>query len=498
LIMTGNGGIYHFINKTTIYGPIYTNPAMTDFAFAPYAGRAYISPFASYPVGDLTQELGLPGENVYVYMGGTISSPASGTGKGTSTWPLGAPVHTAAGPPLVGNPVAASGIAGNSDAGLHVFGWVYETQSGYLSAPGAFVQFTTDGTHTVSFGNVPVLTMPVWTAGTSYVSGNVWDDDVVIEDEIFSPPLPFILAGEEEYYEEETFGSPIISIGSYSVVGDPWAINRQLVATKVITNYDGNPAHYTFYFVPGAIIPNNTDTFLNNVGFFDASLLQDASHLSNNFPLIPAGAVMGIYHNRMGVGANNANISVINLSEPGDPESINQISDFLLVPPDGNPITNFQELRDVMYVTKRARTVAFIDNQGDPTSWEMIQIDNSLGTGVHGIATVLDTGASNVDYLIVATFQGITLFNGRYVTPELGWKIYNRWINLNQNLWGKIQLLNAPIQKEIYVVMPDGSLMVGNYSVGMDTKSIKWEPWTFPFVVHTISIHNINEIIMGG
>jgi len=45
---TNVGKIYHFINSTTQYGPVLTITGMSDFAFQPVGGRAYISPFSSH------------------------------------------------------------------------------------------------------------------------------------------------------------------------------------------------------------------------------------------------------------------------------------------------------------------------------------------------------------------------------------------------------------------------------------------------------------------
>ena len=50
---TGYGSIHHVVDENTVYGPLLTIAGMTDFAFVPYAGRAYISPFGDYTNGDL-------------------------------------------------------------------------------------------------------------------------------------------------------------------------------------------------------------------------------------------------------------------------------------------------------------------------------------------------------------------------------------------------------------------------------------------------------------
>lgn len=413
------GNIYHVINPATVYGPILSIYGMTDFAFLPYAGRGYISPFSTFDVGGLNVEKGLQNEFLYVYAGD------------------GTPARRAAGLALAGTLTIANGTAGYTDAGFRLFGFVSESISGYLSPPGAIGSFTTVGTNSVSFGTVPAS-------------------------------------------------------------GDPNVVKRHLVASKIITGYNGNPEGYILYFVPNAVINNNTDNFLNNISFYDADLLADASHLFNNYSQIPAGAVLGNYHNRLVLCATYTDISLGLISSPGEPEAISQINGLIIVPLDGNPITNAQELRDVLYVFKRSRTVAFIDNGDIPSSWPMTVIDNALGTSVHGIATVLDSGSSSVDYLIICTYQGVSLFNGRYITPELSWKIEAYWKSLPRSDFRLIQIVNAPIQKEIYIILPSRNLLVGNYSNGMDQMKIRWSPQSFVMGVNTVAIWNIDEIILGA
>lgn len=417
--LTNIGSIHHVIDSTTTYGPILSIVGMTDFAFFPYAGRAYISPFNTFSVGGLNIEKGLLNEFLYVY-----------AGDGTNA-------RKAAGNPLSGSLTIANGAVGHTDSGFHLFAFVAETKSGYLTSPGAITGFTTSSGLSVSFGTVPTS-------------------------------------------------------------GNPNIVKRHLVATKVINNYNGDTQGYQFFFIPNATINNDTDTFLNNISFFDADLLEDAFHLIDNFSEIPAGAVLTLYHNRLCLATTFNDISLILVSAVGEPEAISQIDGLIVVPPDGNPITNAQELRDVFYVMKRSRTVSYPDNDDVPSSWPLVTVDNALGTFVHGIATVLDSGSSSIDFLIICTFQGISLFNGRYITPELSWKIDSYWKSLNRNEFHNIQIVNAPIQKELYVILPTRKLLVGNYANGFDPKNFRWAPWSFEIGMNTIAIVNIDQIVLGS
>jgi hypothetical protein len=419
LVLTSGGQIYHVVDSATIFGPILTIPTMTDFGFVPIAGRAYITPFGTELIGGLNRERGLQNEKVYVYKGdGTAARKAGGN------------------PPTVAI-TPANGAAGHTDAGVHIFGYVFETDTGYLSAPGGLVSFTTAALQTVDFTTI-------------------------------------------------------------GVSAQPFVTKRHLVASKVIQNYNGDVTGYQLFFIPGATIPNNVGTALNNISFFDADLLLDASHLIDNFAEIPAGVNLMSYHNRMVVMTEYDNISLARVSAPGEPEAINQINGILLIPPDGNPITNAAELRDVLYVFKRNKTVSFVDNGNFPAAWPMSVVDNAMGCGVHGIATVLDAGSSNVDYLIVGAYKGVTLFNGKYILPELSFKIQSLWASQTFKTDNRrIQIVNDSFESNIYIVMTDRTVLYSNYANGFDPKAIRWCPWTFDTKVNSLCLFNINELLLG-
>lgn len=637
---TNLGSVYHFVNSTTVFGPILVINGMTDMAFIPYNGRAFISPFSTFTVNGQNIEKGLQNEVMYIYMGdGTQARPAAGAAPiasgvppsgiitynppsvaptlsvgsvypsnlsytpsinvtiqytfiysggveslpssasspaisldGSHGWTANIPVggagvtgrkvymtstalgivqtnsllindnittiitnvtilsgnyvaytsvpiflydpdasslftmQTGVNPPTTvpiippvpeGGLIIANGAPASMDAGFHLFGFVYEYDSGYITPPGAITGFTTVATNSVSFGNVPVLTMQQFVQGAPFIQ--LLNKEGEKEDEEIFPPInqPYAMMLLEETESEDEY---IVTYPNsfYETVADPHVISRQLVATATITNYNGNPLGYDFFFVPDAIINNNTDEFLNNISFFDADLLEDATYLLNNYTTIPAGAVMALYHDRLLIAASFTDISLALISFIQQPEAISQITGLIVAPLDGNPITNAAELRDILYIHKRARTLSYADNGGEPATWPLLVIDNALGTSVHGIGTVLDSGSQSVDFLLVATLQGISLFNGKYITPELSFNIENFWRSLNQMNFNHIQILNAPITKEIYVILPDRTLLVGNYSNGMDPQNIRWTRQNFSYGVNTVAIWDINTIIVGA
>lgn len=414
------GRIFHVVDSTTVYGPILTISGMEDFAFYPYAGRCYISPFKNFIEGNNYFQKGLEDEFIYVYKGdGTSARKASGDGLPSSVLTVG------------------NGAAGHTDAGLHLFGVVGETDTGYLSPPLGFASFTTGAALSVSFSNIPVFTGAHWT-------------------------------------------------------------KRHLVATKKINNYNGNTTGYTYYFIPDATLNDNTTTSLANQSFYDQDLLEDASHLLENYSELPAVAFLSSYHNRLVGGAIFDDINLTLVSQPGELEAISQLDGFLVFPPDGNPVTNAQELRDILYVTKKSKTASFVDNGEEPANWPMSIVDQALGAPVHGIGTVIDSGGTSIDYLIIATFLGVCIFNGRYIDPELSFKINELWKSQEKNNFRYIQIINDPIYKRIYISLPDRRLLIGDYSLGMNPMKIKWWIQRFDFKVNTIALVNINDLVIGA
>jgi hypothetical protein len=416
---TNTGSIYHVVNSTTQYGPILSIVGMTDFAFVPFAGRAYISPFTSYTVDGTTIEKGLQSQFLYVYLG------------------AGAAARKAAGAAIGAGMVAAAGAAGHTDAGLHIYGVVSETNTGYLSPPGSLTTFTNIAAQSVSFGTIPTS-------------------------------------------------------------GDTNVVKRHIVASKKILGYNGNTEGYQLFFIPGATINDNTSVFLNNVSFYDADLLEDASYLFDNYSEIPAGAFLSMYRGRLILGATYTDFNLVLASTEGEPEAINQITGILATQPNGFPVSNAAEFRDALYIFRPNSGMSFIDNGDDPSTWIPVNLDGALGARPHAIAQFLNSESQSVDFLVIATYQGLSLFTGGFQSPELSWKIENYWKSFDRNLFGLLQVVNNTIKKRIYIVMPDRTMLVGFYQNGLNPKDIQWQPWTFVQPVNTIAVTNIDEDIIGS
>lgn len=318
-----------------------------------------------------------------------------------------------------------SATAGNVEAGIHVFAVVYETDTGFLTAigPDTLPSVTADGTHKVDLSNIPI--------------------------------------------------SP-----------NAYVVKRHVVATKLIQPqfYTGDTRGYQFFFLPDGVIPDNTATTLT-VNFFDSELLEDASYLLDMLEEIPAGAGLSIYHNRMVQFAEFDNISQIRVSVAGEPEAFNSVDGIVIFPLDGNPVTNVQEYRDIMYGFKLTKTNAWSDNGDEPSTWAMTVLDQGIGSGLHSIAKVLDSNGVNVNWLMIGSFGGIYLFNGAYQDPELTWKIRDFWLALDRDSWDKIQIINSSIEQTLEMTLSDGTMLHCDYSNGLDAKNVRFSPWTFdPFI----------------
>lgn len=412
---TNTGKIYHVVNSTTQFGPILTITGMVDFAFIPFGGRAYISPFFTDTDGF---EKGLSGEFLYVYAGdGTAARKAAGIGLG-------------------GGMTIAAGAAGQTDAGLHIYGVVSVTKSGYQTPPASLTTFNNVPGQSVSFGSIPTS-------------------------------------------------------------GDPNVISRQIVASKALSSFNGNLEGYDLFFIPNGVINDNTSTFLNNVSFFDSDLISDASHLFDNYTEIPAGAFLAQYHGRLVLGATHGDINLVLVSQNGEPEAINQITGLLATQPNGFPVSNAAEFRDVLYVFRPNSAMSFTDNGDDPSSWPLVTIEGALGARPHAVCQYLNSETQSVDFLIIGTYQGISLFTGGFQTPELTWKVENFWRSLTRADFNNLQIICNTVKKRIYAVLPDRTLLVGFFQNGINPSDIQWEPWSCVQPINTIAVTGIDEDIIG-
>lgn len=350
----------------------------------------------------------------------------------------GTPARRMGGAPPTGVLSLAEGAAGDVEPGVHVLGVAYETDTGFITQLAGFAQITATGGLSIDVTNIPIN------------------------------PDPFVVA-------------------------------RRLVATYGIdpTDFTGDLTGYQFFFIPGGRIADNTTTSLN-VSFFDAALLVDASHLQDLFVNVHAATGLTTFHNRLVTYCEHDNISLARVSLPGEPEAINAVDGLLIIPLDGNPLTNAQEFRDVLYMFKATRTIAYNDNGDVPSSWPYVIMDQGIGASVHGIATVLDSGGVNIDFLIIVDYSGLMLFNGSYIRPELSWKIRDFWFGLDRDAFRNIQIVNDSLQQFLWITLPDQKMLHADYSNGLNSKDIRFCPESFDIQTNTITLFDKNKLVIGS
>ena len=415
LVLDTLGNIYHSTSPTPCT-PILSIPAMTDFSILAIGTKVYISPHDG--------TLGLENEFIYVYQGNGV--PAR---KAAGAKPLGV---------LTGVESASVGII---EAGVHIYGVLYETDTGFLTAPAGFVAVTSTGGFKVDLSNIPV------------------------------PPSIYV-------------------------------VKKHVVATRAInpTLFTGNLEGYQFFFVPDAELTPAQTTY--SASFYDVELLDDASHLLDNLEEIPAAAAINRFSDRMVIGGiwgeNNAEWVIVRVSEPGEPEAFNSVDGLFSVEADDYPITNLQEYRDALYIFKQIRTYAVQDNGNLPSTWKPITIDQGVGASIHGIAQVLDSGGINIEYLFTIDWSGVMIFGGTFSRPEFSYKIRDLWLGLSRTLFNKMQIVNSSIKQHLFIVLPDGSILHGDYSQGQSFDKVKWIPFSFDAFITTITLINTDTLILGA
>lgn len=341
-------------------------------------------------------------------------------------------------PPSGGALIATPGAGTFSDLGFHIFAVVYETDTGYLTALG-----------------------------------------------------PEIFATATSVSEIQGY-----TISNIPVSPDTFVTKRHIVATKTIPFYNQDQDGYQFYFVPEGNIDDNVTT-VKVVSFFDLDLLSDASHLIDNFEEVPAGVALGLFGSRMVLTTEFDNISLARLSAPGEPEAFDQVDGLVIIPLDGTPITNIQEFRGLLYIYKKNQTFVVSDNEDEPSTWIVINVDNGIGCEVHGIGQILDSGGVNADFVLVCGYAGIFLFNGTYARPELSYKVLDLWNAQDKNNFQRVQVVIDAIHQVIYMCLTDGRVLFGDFSEGINPKSIKWGKWSYNTKVSSLAITETDKLIVG-
>jgi len=430
-----SGNFYH-VNPATNAATFLVNvPGATDFTMAIGNGRAYINPFI--PGGSLASFL-----HVYDPVAGPPARPAGGE------------------PPknVDGALSASNSGAGNVEAGIHIFGVVYETKSGFRTqiGPETLPTVTASGTNSVLLSNIPISPNPT------------------------PPPA-----------------------------ANPNVVARHIVASKAIdpTLYTGNTRGYQLFFVPGGTINNNSTTSWT-VNFFDSQLLESADGLLDIASQVPNGTGVTIYHNRLVITSPRAigdpdtgGINKARVSNAGEFEAFSNLDGFLQVQDDGLGLLNAQEYRDILYMFKINETVAFTDNGDVPTSWPATVIDEGLGAGTHGVVYIDTRQGMSSEYLLLENYSGVFMFNGTFIRPELSYKISDLWLTFSQaEIAQAVEFYNDVLHQFIVLNFPSEKLLlIGDYANGMTPEAIRWTRWIYTVTPTTITLFDkSNKLLIGS
>jgi hypothetical protein len=343
--------------------------------------------------------------------------------------------------PVAGFNVAVSATAGNIEPGTHLFAWCFETDSGFITPPNTGIDLAFDGTKAVDFNNVP--TGPAGTAA------------------------------------------------------------RRLIASRAIQNYNGNVEGYEMFFVSGGRIADNVTTVLTAVNFFDADLQISADYTYDQLETIPAALFMGSFGTRLVYGGENANRSMARISNSGEPESVNELSGFLVFDPNETEgIKACVEWRNNLYITKGnpGKTYATSDNGYDPSTWAAPAIDGSVGADYNGIAVMVSPqSASAAMAFFSADISGIFMFDGAYRSTALTYKIESIWQRINKAVFYTTQIVLEGKNSLIYALVALDSattpshILVGDYKEGLDPKNIVWHIWAFTSISPVSIFLDINN-----
>jgi hypothetical protein len=373
-------------------------PGMTDFTINYMNGRAFISPHNGVS--------GVPGSVVYIYNGTGVARPACGK------------------KPVASFNVVLSSTPGVIEEGTHIFAWVFETDSGFITGPCPAKTLLCDGAHSVDFTNIPV--------------------------------------------------------------GPAGTLGRRLIASMAIQNYNGNELGYEMFFVVGGRIPNNVDTVKNGINFYDADLQFSADYVYDQLEEIPAVCFIRPYGRRMVFGGPDIDKNLIYISKALEPESIHSSAGFLSFDPfETTGVKDATEHRDNLFITKRNKTYTVRDNGYEPSTWNPVTIDSSTGSDINGIAKFLDATGSKVEFFVVANPTGIFKFTGVYEEIPLTRNIKNFWKKINNRSFHLLQIMFDQENLKLYVlaavdgVTKPNTIFVANYENGFQLDRIKWHKWKF-------------------
>lgn len=403
--------------------PIWTDVSYVDFSMGNFNNRAYITPH--------NRRIGIPGKFVLVYDGSGAARLAGGAAPSGFTLT-----------------VANSATSGDVEAGTHLFAVAFESDTGFITAPGPtnFTSYVALGGLSVDIGAIPAL-----------------------------------------------------PAGMVAV---------RILATKAIQEYNGNQEGYEYFLIDssnGGRVTGGAST--TTISFFDVQLIVSATYLFDNRGLIPAGVCLANYKGRMCIAGINGDEHSVYVSAPYDPEQMSAVTGFITVDPfeSGDGIRNLFPFRGQLIICKPNRLYSVIDNQDEPVTWiAPDSVDVGVGTECFGVGLIQDSKGQQNDRAWIADTSGLILFEGYARQPEASWLVKEVWDRINKSVFNKVQVAIDTEFKQIFVAVPlDGSTSISHilygyygsaYGVnGFDPKLIRWSIWESWWDFSSITV-DINPI----
>lgn len=379
---------------------------------------------------------------------------------------------------VLGSPILT--IAAMKDFALQVmFDRAYiSPHDGNTGLPGEFV-YVYDGTGIARLagGNAPVATL---VCSTPAAAGNV-EQGMHLFAVAFETPSGFITQRSPATLYTAPGGKKV-TISSIPT-GPTGTAARWIVATRVMPVYNGNQQAYEFFYVPNGRLADNTSTTID-LSFYDADLSASADFLYDQLTQIPAGVYLGIFKGALVVCGENANPTRARVSLFSQPESFDSVLGYLEIYPkdNGGPIRNCIEFRSQLIFHKSYRAYITSDNNDTPDTWTVGPLDKSIGSECNGLCRILDVDGTSNDNFIVASRDGLEVFNGSY-SDDLTFKIHDIWMRINRLYFHKVLVAYNPIQSRLYVAVPlDAAtecshILYCDVASGFSSQGARWAVW---------------------
>ena len=329
-------------------------------------------------------------------------------------------------PPATAPTAATSATSGDVSIGEHLFAIAFETDTGFVTKPGPAVLYTAPGSK-----KVDIAAIEVGPAGT---------------------------------------------------------VARYILGTRsLLSEYNGNARDYEFFFLPEGRIGNNDAGQTKTLNFFDTSLVVSADYLWESYEEVPAFLGVEDFNGSLIGWGKDGDESIIYISKSGNPETISEPYGYSIVRPGtGGGLKACTDFRGLIIAHKSQRTYAITPNNSDPNTWPIIDIDDGIGTEVHGIGQILDAKGHTSDRYVIADRAGLKLFVGTFAEMAISKNIEDQWARINFDVGNMLEVLVDPVNKVILIPCPlddaeiNTHVLYCDYEDGLTYDMVRWSVWTLP------------------